>query len=545
MAFISGRSCNHGGTAKHLEHFFKLFEAPVHDYSKSEQRPRNVLHVIAMERTTPSYGLLLSLLFCLLSCVSARPEPKYAWARERLHKGLVKSASLKPRWANYTTSELASSCAEALAANASAPNSDYEAASVAKWLFGQTELNLTASEDAGSWDNAVLLIELMQPNKSEVIPYIDGDATAPARYAHVVLDNMATDEPHYADILVGPLPVQNGTTTWQPLEYPYTKQAGGKVRNLDADHDLLSEWRYNVSATVSDITLDLWGGTALGLDNDTLDIWGLDPYTQEDGRITSWVTYWNYQTDDFDAETLLPLGLFFKCDLTGRDSSQWKLEGWLYNDIYYPTTESFRAAYYSPGFVKLKANVEGDWARTDQQGPIPPLDTAYPPTAVAPTGSRYKVDVEHKYVEWMDFSFYVSFSRDTGMALHDIKYKGQRILYELGLQEALAHYAGNDPVQSGTSYLDSYYGFGPYAFELVKGYDCPAYATYLNTTFYVAETTHTHLNSLCLYEFETDYAIQRHSTSSYVSVTKNIQFSIRSVCTVGVSLTISVILPSN
>ncbi len=39
------------------------------------------------------------------------------------------------------------------------------------------------------------------------------------------------------------------------------------------------------------------------------------------------------------------------------------------------------------------------------------------------------------------------------MRLFDIKYKGERIIYELGLQEAIAHYAGNDPQQSGTAYL--------------------------------------------------------------------------------------------
>jgi hypothetical protein len=39
------------------------------------------------------------------------------------------------------------------------------------------------------------------------------------------------------------------------------------------------------------------------------------------------------------------------------------------------------------------------------------------------------------------------------MRLYDVKYKGERILYELGLQEAIAHYAGNDPTQSGTAYL--------------------------------------------------------------------------------------------
>lgn len=100
-------------------------------------------------------------------------------------------------------------------------------------------------------------------------------------------------------------------------------------------------------------------------------------------------------------------------------------------------------------------------------------------------------------------------------------------------KDALAHNAGNDPVQSGTSYLDSNYGFGPYAFELAKGYDCPAYATYLNSSFYTAETTHTHLDSICMFEMGAAYPIQRHSTSNYVSATNNFFFNVRTACTVG------------
>lgn len=98
-----------------------------------------------------------------------------------------------------------------------------------------------------------------------------------------------------------------------------------------------------------------------------------------------------------------------KSDVTGRDPSQWKHEGWLYNDIFYETTEAFRKAYFAPGFVKLGANVEGSWGQTDQQGPILPQDTNYPPVAVAPSGARYSVDAKRKYVRWMDFSFYAGF----------------------------------------------------------------------------------------------------------------------------------------
>jgi primary-amine oxidase len=254
---------------------------------------------------------------------------------------------------------------------------------------------------------------------------------------------------------------------------------------------------------------------------------------QDDGRVVRWDVFSNNPTDGFDSSTLMPLGLYFKSDVTGRDPSQWKLEGWLYGETFFETTEEFRTAYWNGSLPKLAANIEGDWARTDPINATLPYDSSYPPTTIAPSGSRFAVDYERKYVEWMGFTFFIGFSRDTGMALYDIKYKGERILYELGLQEALAHYAANDPVQSGTAYLDSFYGFGPYAFELVPGYDCPEYAIYLNSSFYIDETTHTHLNSICLFEFTADYPIQRHSTSDYVSNTKNTYFSVRSVSTVG------------
>lgn len=374
----------------------------------------------------------------------------------------------------------------------------------------------------------------MIPNKTDVLAHIDGKGAAPTRYARVVLDNRATEEPYYSELLVGPLPLQPNVTAHQPLEFPYTRKTQGRIRNLGADDTALSnDFLYKVGASIKDITLDLWNGTAVGAENDTLDIWGFDPLTQEGDRITSWYGFTYLPTNGYDGESVYPLGLFFYADITGRDPSKWSVNGWFYNNIYYETEEAFKEAFNSPGFVKLGANKEGEWTKTDQAGPVHPEDTFSPPEAIAPAGSRYSVDTTQKYIEWMDFSFYIGFTRDTGMALYDIKYKGQRIMYELGLQEALAHYAGNDPIQSGTAYLDSYYGFGPYAFELVQGYDCPSYATYLNSSFYVSETTHTHVNSICLFEFNADYPIQRHSTSTKVSVTKNVYFSVRSVSTVG------------
>jgi primary-amine oxidase len=89
------------------------------------------------------------------------------------------------------------------------------------------------------------------------------------------------------------------------------------------------------------------------------------------------------------------------------------------------------------------------------------------------------------------------------MRLFDIKYKGERIIYEIGLQEAIAHYAGNDPTQSGTAYLgeyrskrlltftdisaDTYYGFGPFCFNQIPGYDMPLHAYCMKTDWHADE----------------------------------------------------------
>jgi primary-amine oxidase len=40
----------------------------------------------------------------------------------------------------------------------------------------------------------------------------------------------------------------------------------------------------------------------------------------------------------------------------------------------------------------------------------------------------------------MGWSFYLSFARDMGMSLWDVRFRGERILYEISPQEALAVY---------------------------------------------------------------------------------------------------------
>lgn len=117
----------------------------------------------------------------------------------------------------------------------------------------------------------------------------------------------------------------------------------------------------------------------------------------------------------------------------------------------------------------------------------------------------------------MDFTFFITIGR-AGLALFDIRFQRKRIVYELSLQEALAHYAGINQGASQTAYLDVSIDFTPG--KLVPGYDCPSYATYSGD------------HSFCLFEFPKDCPIQRHTGEGY-HVTKNIAFLLRAVSAVG------------
>ena len=134
--------------------------------------------------------------------------------------------------------------------------------------------------------------------------------------------------------------------------------------------------------------------------NDTLLISGASPLLFEDERVYQWNQFFGYHTGVFIDESLLPTGLEFKSDITGRDPSKWSVLGWYYNGIYYESEAAFRRAINSTGFVRPWPNVDGAWGGTDYNNETLPNDKLNPPVSVQPDGSRFAVDVEEKYVEW-------------------------------------------------------------------------------------------------------------------------------------------------
>lgn len=59
----------------------------------------------------------------------------------------------------------------------------------------------------------------------------------------------------------------------------------------------------------------------------------------------------------------------------------------------------------------MKVNHGGDWINVESTGEEDGLmlDDRSPPRQVSVGGQRFKVDEKERYVEWMDFTFFITY----------------------------------------------------------------------------------------------------------------------------------------
>jgi len=81
-----------------------------------------------------------------------------------------------------------------------------------------TGLNLTHPENATVSDNYVFWIDTLHMNKSDVLPYTDGDGPLPPKYARAIIFEGGKTEPDSQEYMIGPLPV-SGETSVEKLDY--------------------------------------------------------------------------------------------------------------------------------------------------------------------------------------------------------------------------------------------------------------------------------------------------------------------------------------
>ena len=390
-----------------------------------------------------------------------------------------------------------------------------EIIAVRDYILGQSALNVTPHEDAAINDNYIYLIELQQPLKDKALDFLDDEnASRPGRAARVVIYNGGKVNPDVREYLVSPAakPSQYKETTGPGQRYPIPFDS----RPLDSkEEEVMERIIVNVTTKVRDLLRDSYDGYTYSDCADRCLTWS-NTAPGELGERKQWV----WLMRDLPGFYLHPVSFEFYLDTRGSDVSLWKVEEVFYFNTSFASVEDLMRAYNNGSLHKVflpapsyssKSPLFSSFARRGKPQPPKPLR---PPQLVEPDGKRYTVSGRH--VEYMKWSFDFRSRSSSGLQLFDIRFDGQRIVYELSLQEAAAFYSGWSPMQMSTNYLDSAWGMGSSKFELVGGVDCPNTATFFDTVHFVDATDPAkYRNAICLFELNLGLPLRRHFDSNF------------------------------
>ncbi|KAJ7253466.1 amine oxidase catalytic domain-containing protein [Mycena rebaudengoi] len=430
-----------------------------------------------------------------------------------------------------------------------------EAVAIRDWLAAYkhpdgTGFNLTAGMAATDFDNAISLIETFAPPKADVLAYLDGNASPPQRFAKIVLNLGAASPPSISQYLLGPLPETISTLSLssfsidlRPLKHIYTNpNVPYNARIWAMNSTFTEEFIFKYMAPMANATFELFGGVVHGRQETppagvaSLQFGGTTPFSYDGSFRRMWLQLRKNEPGTY----LKSLDLYFYVDYTSMDPSEWHVIRMVYNRQMFATVEEFLEAYRN-GTLKRSAPPEAPsteeetWAGRQRRGTPRDLDDRAGPRQISFNGPRYRVDKDNQWITWMGWSFYLSFARDMGVSIWDVKFKGERILYEVAPQEALAVYSGNDPHQGSTVFLDGGFGMGTATRPVIVGYDCPHDSLLLPGITHTVFGTLLVEGAICVFERDSGRPLSRHTgyMKGEMGAIKGYELIVRTISTVG------------
>ncbi|XP_074783071.1 amine oxidase [copper-containing] 3 isoform X2 [Athene noctua] len=379
-----------------------------------------------------------------------------------------------------------------------------ELAQVVRYLRGSLGVRLVDASRAEPSDSCIASVELQVPAKAEVLRFLDGAGARPPREALAVLYFGNQPEPNVTEYVVGPLPtpVYHRDVTVQKYggKVPYYRRPVTAKEYVDINTLIQQELR---KAPRFLTTCCESNGTDLA-------ILTTAPRGFKSGDRTTWfVLFHNVPGTGY---YLSPVGLEVQVEHKDLHVSRWRLRQVFYNGRYFASTGDLEDAFVANLLEVVRIRKpQADAVLGSMRPRHPPVSPG--PLQYEPQGPRYSV--RGNRVTFQGWSVAFGMNPNSGPRLFDIRYRGERIVYELSLQEAVALYGSNCPGGMSTRYLDGSFGIGRFAYELVRGLDCPYTATYVDQHYLAeSETPKTNQNSLCIFEHDAALPLRRHFSDS-------------------------------
>lgn len=411
------------------------------------------------------------------------------------------------------------------------------------WMYGDEEGRYNFSN--ATWNKVTWMgkVELMPPIKAEAVAYLDADGPKPDRYAQFWLYRGAR-EPMRDSVLykVGPLPISEDTMWTQQTDltpddsipWPARPYDGGEDFNIAGD--MIGKIKDTLDPLIQAFLGQMSSGDPFVSEWTHPDVTASDPYYS---RIMN-AMFFTVVDDVWPSAggVIKPFPLSFTYNNTYEVESPMDFPSW--NFVYcnqgpYESAEALLEAYES-GEVET-CPVETDYyeSKLNTMKPVEPLRETYgdEPRVYFPSGMR--VAVYKHAVEWQGWSFHVSATPQRGFAFYDVRFNGERIIYEMMATEYSATYSSARSMHN-LYYSDGGYEMGGDVVPLYEDIDCPDGAIYMTaiTGPNYGDIAYTTERAVCIFEAPQNYPLFRHAPAydEYAGLPSTI-LVVRSVITIG------------
>lgn len=386
--------------------------------------------------------------------------------------------------------------------------SEYSA--VYDFILGNKSMGVKNFDEATVDSSYILLIELMLPDKKDVIQYLDKKGKRPIRKAKIVIIRGDYSIPCVEEYIVSPL---NKPTSIVKYKNPSFKKDTIPYSSRPID---LIEYKYLFDGILKTITEQMYPllmesfgrcyhNCTKGVN--CIEIFDIAPRGTKSGERKSW--FWMFAS--VDGFYIHPLGAELLINHVSTDIFDWAVEKVVFNGQKFDTVDQLMTAYYSkklivPYVPNDKETIEYSYYDVKEPLAFKPVQG---PKFVEPEGKRFSVTGQR--INYRGWQFHYTMFPSSGMRIFDIRFEGKRIAYEISLQEVLVLYTGYGPTQSATMYYDVSWLLGAQTMGLVRGVDCPDTAVYMDTHF-LANSGKTQMfkDNVCIFEQTTGMPIRRH-----------------------------------
>lgn len=387
-----------------------------------------------------------------------------------------------------------------------------EMKAVRAYLHGIPEMLLTDARNQALKKNSILLMELHLPKKHEALRALDRGQAKPTRQARVVIQFANQATPNITEYIVSPLPSPN---SHEVKTFKGNKPVRFESRPITAvEYQHIVAMLDQITTTAYKLLLETTGGFSFGNCSDRcLTFSDIAPRGLAPGERRSWIMLQKFVEGYF----IHPVGFEVLINHRDLDPKKWTVEKVWYNSKYFDSVEELVKQYESGDVekVRLPDHDENDLYSTYiPRGHSNTPTNIHGPKLVEPQGPRYRV--EGNFVEYAGWSFAYRVRSSAGLQVFDLRFNGERIAYEISLQEAIAFYAGDTPAAMQTKYIDAGWAMGSSSFELAPGIDCPEIAKFVDLYHYFdTDKPVRHKNALCIFEMTTSMPLRRHFNADF------------------------------